>query len=185
MKERKVFSRLLVWLPLVALCAVVALVLLPLFAFGYIDVMLHGPKVVTSILSPDGKYEAYVEEGPSIDPPNQSLWVERSDKLHVLRIADLVEDVDYIKEIVWSPDSRLVVFHSKDYLTATRVSDWLTVRVYLGKEWRRSHPRRFPSTFSAGGANRQVEAVEFPEPGAFAYRLKGDETPHTVRMDLQ
>ena len=185
MTRRNVFRRLLIWLPLVGLCAVVALVALPLFAFGYVDAMLHGPKTVVSVPSPDGEYEAYVEESPSIDPPNQSLWVERSDKLHVMCIADLAEDVDFIKKVMWSPDGRVVVFHSKDYLTATRVSDWLTIRVYLGREWKRSHARRFPSTFSSEGVKREVEVIEFPEPGVVSYQFKGDDTPHAIRMDFQ
>ena len=183
MGNEKRSRRLLVWLPLTALCGLIALIVLPLFAFGYVEAMLHGPKTVLSVPSPDGEYLAYVEDSPSIDPPNQSLWIERIDKIRFMLIAGLAGDVDFIKEVAWSPDSQIVVFHSKDYLTATRVSDWLTVRLYLGKEWTRSHPRR-SSTFSSGGADRQVEAIEFPKAGIFTYRLKGDDRLHTVRMDL-
>jgi hypothetical protein len=177
---KKNVRKLLVWLPLVAFCGLVAVIVLSLFAFGYVDAMLHGPKIVLSVPSPDG---AYVEEGPSIDPPNQSLWVERGDKIHFMPIAGLAEDVDFIKQIVWSPDSDIVVFQSKDYLTATRVTDWQTVRIYLGKEWRRSRPQRHHTTFTSGGVGRQVVAIEFPKAGSFAYRLNGDDRLYTVRMD--
>ena len=170
-------------LPLIALCSLVVLIAAPLFSFGYIKAMLHGPKIVLSVPSPNGNYEAYVEEGPSIDPPNQSLFVEHRDKIRFMHIADLAEDVDSIRQIVWSPDSEIVIFHSRDYLTATRVSDWRTVRIYLGKEWRRSKPDRH-STFTSGGGNRQVEAIVFPKAGSFAYRLDGDDRLYRVRMDL-
>ena len=172
--------RLLVLLPLIALCILLMLIAVPLFAFGYVDAILHGPKIVLSVPSPDGNYEAYVEEAPSIDPPNQSLFVERSDKLHFMHIAKLAGDIDSIKQILWSPDSQIVVFHSRHYLTATRVSDWRTVRIYLGKEWRRSQPRRHHTTFTSGGVSREVEAIEFPEAGGFAYRLVGDDKLYTV-----
>jgi len=84
--------RILVLLPLIALCILLMLIAVPLFAFGYVDAILHGPKIVLSVPSPDGNYEAYVEEAPSIDPPNQSLFVERSDKLHFMHIAKLAGD---------------------------------------------------------------------------------------------
>jgi len=174
--------KLLAFLPLIALTALILLIAIPLFTLGYVDAILHGPKIVMSLPSPDGKYEAYVEESPSMDPPNQSLFVERSNKVHFMHIADLAEDVDSIKEILWSPDSEIVVFLSRHYLTATRVGDWRTVRLYLGKEWRRSRPQRHHSTFSSGGVRQRVEAVEFPEPGTFAYRLEGEENFRKIRI---
>ena len=174
---------LLVFLPLIALCILLVLIAVPLFAFGYVDTILHGPQVVLSVPSPDGNYEAYVEEAPSIDPPNQALFVERSNKLYFLHIADLAEDIDSIKQIVWAPDSQIVVFHSWHYLTATRVSDWQTVRIYLGKEWRRSQPRRNHITFTSGGVNKKVKTIEFPQAGGFAYHLVGDNKLYTVDID--
>ena len=181
--NKNIGIRLLVFLPLIALCILLVLIAVPLFAFGYVDVILHGPKVVLSVPSPDGNYEAYVEEAPSIDPPNQSLFVERSNKLYFMLIADLAEDIDSIEQIVWSPDSQFVVFHSHHYLTATRVSDWQTVRIYLGKEWRKSQPRRHHMTFTSGGVSRQVKAIEFPQAGSFAYQLIGDDKLYTVDID--
>ena len=106
----------LVFLPLALLLAVVGLAIFVLVSFGYVDFLMNGPKTVLSVRSPDGQYEAYVEDWPSIDGPNQSLFVEREDKLRFLRIAKLPEDVDSIKEILWSPDSQMVVFHSWDHL---------------------------------------------------------------------
>jgi hypothetical protein len=142
------------------------------------------PETVLSVTSPDGKYEAYVEESFSVDPPNQSLFVEQSDKIHFLRIAKLGGDIDFIKQIVWSPDSKFVVFHSNDYLTATRIADWYTVRIYLAPEWRRAKPQRRLTTFTSVGARRQVEAIEFPEDGCFSYHLRGHEDAQVVNMEL-
>lgn len=175
--------RLLVLLPLIALCILIVLIAVPLFAFGYVDAILHGPKIVLSVPSPDGNYEAYVEEAPSIDPPNQSLFVERSNRLYFMHIADLAEDIDSIKQILWSPDSRIVVFHSQYYLTAARVSDWQTVRIYLGKEWRRSQPRHHHTTFTSGGVSKEVKTIEFPQASSFAYQLVGNDKLYTVDIN--
>ena len=149
------------------------------FAQETAAVMTRGPKVVLEVTSPDREFTAYVEEMPSIDPPNQGLVVERRDQRHFMIIADLAEDVDSIEKVVWSPDSRIVVFHSRDYLTATRVTDWQTIRVFLGKEWTRHQPGR-RSTFTSNGPGRAVEAIEFPAPDSFAYRIKGETKLHTV-----
>jgi len=175
--------RLLVLLSLIALCILIVLVAVPLVAFGYVDIILHGPKIVLSVPSPDGNYEAYVEEAPSIDPPNQSLFVQRSNKVYFMLIADLAEDIDSIEQIVWSPDSQIVVFRSRHYLTATRVTDYQTVRIYLGKEWRRSQPRHQHSTFTSGGVSKEVKAIEFPQAGGFTYQLVGDDKLYTVDID--
>lgn len=179
--------RLLVFLPLIGICLLLALLVIPLSPWGMltwstVDLLLHGSRAVSSVDSPDGAFTAYVIENPSIDPPNQALFVERSDGIRFMHVADLAEDVDSIQEILWSPDSRMVVFHSRDYLTATRVSDWQTVRIYLGNEWRRSRPGR-DSTFTSGGIRRRVASVDFPETGVFAYRFEDEEKDHAVRMD--
>jgi len=181
-EKRFVGTRLLVLLVLIVVGLLIAISPFPHLAFAYADAALRGPKVVLSAPSPDGDYEAYVEDLPSIDPPNQALFVEHSDKVRFMHIADLAEDVDAIIRIVWSPDSNIVVFHSRDYLTATRISDWRTIRIYLGKEWTRSQPFR-GATFACGGPQRTVEAIEFPADGRFAYRLDGNEQSSTVRMD--
>ncbi len=174
--------KLLVILPLIALTVLIFLIAVPLFSFGYIDAILYGPECVISLSLPDGRYEAYVEESPSIDPPNQSLFVERSDKNNFIHISDLSEDIDSIKKIQWSPDSEIVLFLSHHYLTATRVKDWRTVRIYLGKEWRRSQPQRHHTTFNSGGIRQCVETIKFPKSGGFSYQLKGSNNFQTVSI---
>lgn len=140
---------------------------------------IYGPKIIQSVVSPDQEYVAYVEESPSMDPPNQSLYVERYDKNHYMFIAKLPEDVDLIKEIIWSSDSQILVFHSQCYLTAVRISDWKTIRIYLGKERRRHRPQH-GSTFSSAGPIWKVEFIGFPEPNQVVYRLKNDNNLHSI-----
>lgn len=147
----------------------------------YVETVRHGPKIVQTVPSPDGRYIAYVEDAPSIDPPNQTCMVERNDQRHFMIVASLAEDVDAIEKIYWSPDSRYVVFHSRYYLTATRLEDWQTMRIYLGREWVRSQPSR-QATFSSGGARLEVTAVEFPEPESFTYRIKNSNEAITIRF---
>jgi hypothetical protein len=154
---------------------------LMLFAADIGGAMLHGPKTVLSVPSPDGEFVAYVEDLPSIDPPNQAMFVEKKDQRHFMSAGGLAEDVDSIQRIVWSPDSRIVVFHSRDYLTAMRVTDWRTVRVFLGKEWTRSRASR-RSTFTSGGEGQVVDVIEFGEPDSFSYRIKGQGARSTVRF---
>jgi hypothetical protein len=97
-------------------------------------------------------------------------------------IGDLAEDVDFIRQILWAPDSQIVVFLSEDYLTAVRILDWKIVRIYLGTEWERAAPVR-RTTFSSGKAPREVDVVEFPEAGIVSYQVKGEATQRTIRMD--
>jgi len=141
----------------------------------------RGPKTVMSAASPDGEFTAYVEDLPSFDPPNQALFVERKDQRHFMHIADLAEDVDAIEKVLWSSDSRIVVFHSRDYVTATCVADWQTVRVFLGHEWMRHQSGRV-ATFTSGGRGRTVTAIQFEGADSFSYQLKDDPRPY--RLDF-
>jgi hypothetical protein len=151
------------------------------YAADVSSVMLHGQKTVMSAKSPDGEFTAYVEDLPSFDPPNQALFVERKDQRHFVPAGKLSEDVDSIEQILWSPDSSIVVFHSRDYLTALRVTDWTTIRIYLGREWTCHSPGR-RTTFSSGCRGRAVTAIQFENPDTFTYRLKDEEPPHTVKF---
>lgn len=175
--------KFLAWFSSVSLVITLTLISVPLFAFGIIDGIVNGPEAILEVPSPDGHYLAYVNESPSMDPPNQTLLIERKDQSRFLPIAKLGEDIDSIKEIVWSPDSAFVIFHSHLYLTATRISDWQTIRIYLGEEWRRHKPTR-RTTFSGAQPHQVATDISFPESGCFTYRLKNDDTIHRVRIGL-
>ena len=146
---------------------------------GLLKWVTQGPNIIQAVTSPDQKFVAYVQEHPSLDPPNQALYVERSDKTHFLRVAKLAGDIDSIIKAVWSPDSQIVVFHSRCYLTAVRVSDWKIIRIYLGKEWKRHKPKH-GSTFAGAQPIKKVNSIAFPETDCFSYNLEGDETSYTV-----
>lgn len=171
-------------IPIVICTVFVTLFVLYLLASGTMDFIFHGPKIILEKPSPDSQYIAYVKDLPSLDGPNQSLMIERTDKTRFLRIAQLVGDVDSIKDILWSPDGSIVIYHSHLYITATRISDWQTIRIYLGSEWRRAKPLR-KTTFSGAGWRCTATKINFPEPGTFTYRLSGEDKLHTVKMDTE
>ena len=68
---------------------------------------------VRSAASPAGGSLAYVVDEPSIDPPNQTLWV-RFPGTPPQRVGRLGEDTHWCERIVWSPDSRAVLFVAAD-----------------------------------------------------------------------
>jgi hypothetical protein len=144
----------------------------PVF-LGHAQEVFTGPDVEISVSSPDGAFTAYVINEPSVDPPNQSLFIERSDRIHFNCIAKLPEDVDSIKEIRWSAESDIVIFQTRFSIFAVHLPDYKMVQIPLGTEWKRSKPG-FRSTFSASGGG-VVKAIEFPRPGCFGYQLEGSE----------
>ena len=162
------------------------IILLTPFVSGWVKAISIGPNIVQSQLSPDGKFEAYVIDKPSIDPPNHHLYIRRNDvvrrdNLHYSRpIAQLPEDVDFIQKIHWSPHSDIVVFQSYFSLIAARVSDYKMVKIPLGGElhWRKN--RTFWVDYDDA---KQVTAVEFPQAGAFSYQLVDSDELKVIEMD--
>lgn len=176
-------SQFLTWFSTVSLLTTLTHVAVPLFAFGIVDGSISGPETTLKVASPEGQYLAYANESPSRDPPNQSLLIERKDQSRFLPIAKLGENIDSIKEITWSPGSSFTIFQSHQHLTATRISNWQTTRIYLGKEWRPHKPTR-RSALSGGQPHHVVTDISFPESGYFSYRLKNDDKIHSVRIDF-
>lgn len=148
---------------------------------SYVKDFFTGPEVVHSVTSPDQNFEAYVVERPSIDPPNQSLFIQRSDNIHFVRVAKLAEDIDAIKEIHWSPQSDIVVFHTRCNLIAVRIPGYQTVKIPLGGERIRTKASK-RSIFSGAGPRIAVADIEFPRAGSFSYRLEGVDTVKTIQM---
>ncbi len=150
-----------------------------LYALG--STIVNGPNVVQSAVSPDGSYVAYVAGSPSIDGPNQSLFIDRADGIHFLRIAGLAEDIDFIENIHWSPLSDIVVFKTYNYLYTVCLPSYKTMQVYLGQEWKRTSKQR-GSTFSSGGVRVHLRNIAFPEPGVVTYEVEG--ATEVQRLDL-
>ena len=185
-KERKVKP--------IVISAVASILLSPIcvpvgFAIGFTTYLapshvkdfFTGPNIVQSLTSPDQEFEAYVVERPSIDPPNQSLAIQRSDNIHFVRVAKLAEDIDAIREIHWSPQSDIVVFHTRCNLIAVRVPGYQTVKIPLGGERTRTKAKK-RSTFTGAGPRVAVAEIEFPGDGSFSYRLEGVDTVKTIQM---
>lgn len=60
--------------------------------------------------SPDGKRVAEVYSRWSIDPPAHSLWLRFSRESKPVKLANLAQDAEWCKEIIWSGDSSRVGF---------------------------------------------------------------------------
>lgn len=141
----------------------------------------NGPRIVDSAWSPNMEYEAYVLEWPSIDPPNQTLYIQRRDDQHFVVVAKLGEDVDSIRTIHWSPTADIVVFLTHNYLYAVHTPGYEMAAIPLAGEFYHYQPGKF-NTYGGGIPEKSVSEVTFPEPGVFAYRLAEEQTPRTVRM---
>ena len=164
----------------------VLIILLTPFVSGWVKAISVGPNIVQSQLSPDGKFEAYVIDKPSIDPPNHHLYIRRNDvvrrdNLHYSRpIAQLPEDVDFIQKIHWSPHSDIVVFQSYFSLIAVCVPDYKILQIPLGGGW---HWRKNGTFWVDYNDVERIATIEFPESGVFSYRLEGSPQFKTVKMD--
>jgi len=139
------------------------------------------PKVVDSAWSPDMEFEAYVVEWPSIDPPNQTLYIQRRDDQHFVVVAKLGEDVDSIRSIHWSPAADMVVFNTRNYLYAVHTPGYEMAVIPLADEFYHYQPGKF-GTYGGGISEKQVAEVTFPKPGEFTFRLADEVTPRTIRM---
>jgi hypothetical protein len=148
---------------------------------GILSFFLVGQNPVMNVPSPDGEFIAYAREEPILDGPNQTLLIERRNKLNFVIIADLVEDVDSIQDIHWSPDSDLVVFLTYDNIIAVHVPGYESVKIPLHAEFTRRKPQRI-STWSGGRPLNTVAAVEFPESGVFSYQFEDSYEVHTIRL---
>lgn len=139
-----------------------------------------GHKIVQSQWSPDGTFEAYVVDKPSFDPPNHHLYIRCKNVSFSEKVAELLEDVDSIRKIHWSPDSDIVVFQTWFSLIAVRVSDFKMVKIPLGgeKHWRTN------GTFWVDYNDvRRPEIIEFPAHGTFGYRFESSNQSTTVKME--
>ncbi|MCL4561591.1 MAG: hypothetical protein M1281_13385 [Chloroflexi bacterium] len=131
---------------------------------------LKGPQIAQSAFSPDRAYEAYVMEYPSLDPPNQTILIQRSDKSHFVVVGKLVSDVDSIRSIHWSATGDMVVFVTSNNMIAVLVPGFQTLNIPLADEFARYHPGE-SEVFGGGIPQYQVAEVAFPKPGVFAFRL--------------
>ena len=84
--------------------------------------------------SPDGRYRAVVRSHPTIDGPNESLWIyEQTGDRARTRVTALGEDTQWCEEIIWEPDSSRVFFRLNDqkaYSVDPAAPEWLTLHIH-------------------------------------------------------
>lgn len=90
-----------------------ACILLTLTMTGCKPATLGLPRVHASSTSPDGRFIAVVRNHPTLDPPDQSLWLEPAGG-PARMVQRLSADQDWCDTIVWAPDSSLVGFLIQD-----------------------------------------------------------------------
>lgn len=71
------------------------------------------PRVHASAASPDGRFVALVRNHPTMDPPDQSVWLGPAGG-SARMVQRLSGDQDWCDTIVWAPDSSLVGFLIQD-----------------------------------------------------------------------
>src|SRR5262245_38897804 len=71
------------------------------------------PRTLVTSRSPDGRQTAWVWRAPSIDPPDDHLFLKTNDG-PARGLMDLPPDGDWCRTITWTPDSRKVGFVVSD-----------------------------------------------------------------------
>lgn len=164
--------------PVLGIAGILTIIMTP-FVFATARTLLFGHKVVQSADSPDGRYQAYVIDAPSIDGPNHHLNVKEITTGQTAFVAQLPEDVDYNREILWSPHSDIVVFRSHFKLIAYSPRTGRTQEVKLGGEY---HWRKNGTFWVDYQDVKKASDLQFPDPGVFSCRLDGAE-PVTLTFD--
>lgn len=139
-------------------------------------------QIVLSVDSPDRIYKAYVEEGPSIDPPNQSLFLEKNGTNEFKLVDDLPEDIDRVQEIIWSPDSRIVVFATDWYLIITNVEKFNTRKVSLNADWWKWQNEK-GGAFSSSNQTIEIEKVIFIDSESLEFKTNIMSRPEIIPVD--
>jgi hypothetical protein len=145
-------------------------ILMAPFVFGHLRQAVLGPKVVQSAFSPDGLSEAYVIDKPSIDGPNHHLYVKDAAG-NTAFVTNLPEDVDYNKDIIWSPYSDIVVFSTHFKLIVCAPARRLKKEVTLGGE---RHYRKNGTFWVNYGDVLKWTDLEFPQQGTVSYRFEDE-----------
>jgi hypothetical protein len=138
------------------------------------------PARTMSLDSPDGIYTAYVVENPSLDPPNQSLFLSKTGSDEFRLVEDLPEDIELVKQIFWSPDSRKVVFSTNWYLIITDVGSFSSRKISLNPDWWRWNKNR--KTFSSSARAVEMKELHFIGSDTLLYRT--DQMEQTEKVCL-
>ena len=166
--------------PVLGVAGIIVLMLAP-YAFAHVRQFIVGPNVVQSANSPDGIYQAFVWDKPSIDGPNHHLYVKTPQTGRLDFVDNLPEDVDFNQEIIWSPQSDVVVFRSHFKVTAYAPSIDTRREVILGGE---RHSLGNGTFWVDYKDVKKVTDIQFPQPGVVAVQLEGQEESQRLEFDL-
>jgi hypothetical protein len=152
----------------------VAIFVVEFFLFGY---NTKSDKLM-SLDSPDGVYNAYVIENPALDPPNQSIFISKNGLNEFRLVEDLPEDIDAIKNILWSPDGKTVVFATNWYLIITEITNFNTKKISLNPDWWKWHDKK--GTFSSSSRDIVIKEIEFCDSDSLIYMTNEMTNPEKI-----
>jgi hypothetical protein len=159
-----------------ALITVILIALAVFFIFGFNT----RPETVMSVSSPQVTYEAYVIENPSIDPPNQSLFISLTGTGEFRLVAILPEDIEAAQKIYWSDDGTRAIFITNWHIFVTDVRNFNTRKLSLNPDWWTRH--QDGKTFSSSGRLVALEEFELFGSDSLKYRTSLMAQPETVSL---
>ncbi len=159
-----------------ALVTIILIAVAVWFVFGFNS----KPGKVMSVISPQGSYEAYVVENPSLDPPNQSLFIAKTGTGEFRLVASLPEDIESAQKIYWTDDGNNVIFVTSWHLFITDVQKFNTKKISLNPDWWKQHEGT--KTFSSSGKSVVVEEFGLIGSDSLRYRTNLMTQPQSVSL---
>ena len=136
------------------------------------------PEKIMSVNSPQGLYEAYVVENPSLDPPNQGLLILKSGTGEFRLLERLPEDIESVQKIYWTSDGTRAIFVTDWHIIITDVRTFNTRKISLNPDWWNWNEGE--KTFSSTGTPVILEEFEIFGSDSLAYRTSLMTQPATV-----
>jgi hypothetical protein len=165
--------------PLLGIGGIAVIITAP-FVYAHARTFVTGPNIVQSADSPDNAYQAYVVDKPSLDGPNHHLYVKNIASGEKAFVTNLPEDVDFNKEILWSPFNNVVVFRTHFKLIVYSPVTGRSEEIKLGGD----HHWRENGTFWVDYEDvKKPIDLQFPLPSVFSYRLEDDEKSYRIDMN--
>ena len=115
------------------------------------------PPRAVSVMSPDGRFIAFVRNHPTLDPPSQSIWLEAIGR-SATELKTLGSDSDWCHTIVWSSDSSTVSYLVQDarLITADAHAQRIVSEKWL-TDWKGEYPPyRFVTGLSLSNHGREA-----------------------------
>jgi hypothetical protein len=144
------------------------------FFFGF----NNKPGDALSVNSPDGLFRANVVDNPSLDPPEQSVFISRTESNEFRLVDDLPGDIDWVKQISWSPDSRIAVFQTNWYLIITDVYKFNIKKISLNPDWWKWNKNG--RTFFSSERTVRMDEFQFINSDTLSYRT--DDMDRALRI---